>query len=419
MQRVLVAALAAVDAIVAAAVGLAAVLAPLTLLWIAVFGGADAWGALWPTTARIWQLGHLVPVHLDLADATEDLGIPDAGSAFWASLAPLLFAVFTLLFAARSGRRAASSGASLPGFVAGVATTAIASSLVVATSDNPIATVAPWQAILLPSAIYAAGLVGGITWAAWSEGDGGVIDRIHDVLDDWGPAWREVPALIVTGATVVVVGLVGASALLFAALVALRGGDIIALFERANVDAVGATALTLAQLAYVPTMLGWGVAWFAGPGFALGTGTAVSPSGTSLGVIPGVPIFGVLPESGSGWLLLVVLVPVALGALAGWIARRRYAYDWAFDGDGEELFAPRAAITAGIAVCAGAAASVIAAASAGAMGPGRLADVGPDPGAVALTVGLEALVGAGILLLAPLRRPAVETAESETAGTRA
>ncbi|WP_156760565.1 cell division protein PerM [Microbacterium karelineae] len=408
MQRVLVAALAAVDALVAACVGLAAVLAPFTLLWIAVFREAAAWDALWPATARVWQLGHLVPVHIGLGDTAADLGIPDDGSAFWVSVAPLLFAAFTLLFAARSGRRAAASGASLVGFGAGVLTIAAFSALVAVTSANPVAEASTWQAIVLPTAVYAAGHLGGIVRAAWGEGDGGAIDRIHEMLDGWGPAWREVPALVVKGATVVIVGLVGAAALLFAALVALRGGEMISLFERAQVDAVGATALTLAQLAYVPTLLGWGVAWFAGPGFALGTGTAVSPSGTSLGVVPGVPILGVLPESGSGWMLLAVLLPVALGALAGWIARRAYAHDWAFDGDGHEHFSPRVAIAAGIAVCSGAAAAIIAAASSGAMGPGRLADVGPDPGPVALTIGLEALVGAAILLLAPMRRPITE-----------
>ena len=41
----------------------------------------------------------------------------------------------------------------------------------------------------------------------------------------------------------------------------------------------------------------------------------------------------------------------------------------------------------------------------GRSGPGRLAEVGPQPGAVALAVGLEVLLGAAILLLSPRRRP--------------
>ncbi|MGO1235953.1 cell division protein PerM [Microbacterium gubbeenense] len=405
MQRVLVAALAAVDALVAAAAGLVAVLAPFTIVWIAVFGDTNAWGALWPATTRVWQLGHLVPVRIDATDHAATLGIPDAGSAFWLSVAPLLFAAFTLFFAARSGRRAVQSGAPLIAVPTGIVVFALVATGVQLTSDNPVAITAAWQAILLPSAVYAVGAVAGAIKAGWNDGDGGVIDRIQDVVDSWGPAWRDVPTLIARGTSVVIVGLVCASAVLFTILVALGGGEVVTLFERTHADVVGATTLTLAQLAYLPTMLGWGVSWIAGPGFALGTDTAISPSGTSLGVVPGIPVFGILPEGGSGWFLLVALVPVALGALAGWIARRSYAEDWSYDGEGHEHYGPRVAIAVGIAVFSGAVAALIAAVSAGSMGPGRLADVGADAGPVALAVGLEALLGAAILLLTPMRRP--------------
>lgn len=405
MQRVLVAALAAVDALVAAAVGLVAVLAPFTIVWIAVFGDTDAWGALWPATSRVWQLGHLVPVRIDASEYASALGIPDAGSAFWLTVAPLLFAAFTLFFAARSGRRAVQSGAPLIAVPAGIIIFALAATGVQLTSDNPVAFAATWQAVLLPSAVYAVGAVAGAVRTAWSDGDGGVIDRLQDVVDSWGVAWRDVPTLIARGTSVVIVGLTCVSAVLFAVLVAVGGGDVVALFERTHADVIGATTLTLAQLAYVPTMLGWGISWIAGPGFALGSDTAISPSGTSLGVVPGVPIFGILPEGGSGWLLLVALIPVALGALAGWIARRAYAEDWAYDGDGHEHYGPRVTIAVGIAVSSGAVAALIAVVSGGSMGPGRLADIGADAGPVALAVGLEALLGAAILLLTPMRRP--------------
>ena len=52
MHRLIVALLAAVDAAIAVAVGLAATLAPLTLLWVFGLGDAADWGALWPTRAR-------------------------------------------------------------------------------------------------------------------------------------------------------------------------------------------------------------------------------------------------------------------------------------------------------------------------------------------------------------------------------
>ena len=54
---------------------------------------------------------------------------------------------------------------------------------------------------------------------------------------------------------------------------------------------------------------------------------------------------------------------------------------------------------------AAAGAALMSALASGSIGPGRLAEVGPQPGAVALAVGLEVLLGAAILLLSPRRRP--------------
>jgi hypothetical protein len=225
--------------------------------------------------------------------------------------------------------------------------------------------------------------------------------------------------------------------------------------------------ITLAQLAYLPTLAIWGMAFVAGPGFAVGTDTAVSPAGTQLGPVPGIPALGALPESTTPWLLLLALLPVALGALAGWIARSRLVAPPAVEdaappalpidedaaGDparssalaallaGVETPRPpgaaeqaslgtddaaegtddapqgaepdaqsdrigaRTVIALGIAVLAAAGAALLSALASGSIGPGRLAEVGPQPGAVALAVGVEVLLGAAILLLSPRRRP--------------
>jgi UDP-N-acetylglucosamine--N-acetylmuramyl-(pentapeptide) pyrophosphoryl-undecaprenol N-acetylglucosamine transferase len=77
MNRLLVAVLAAFDAVIAVAVGLAAALAPLTLLWVFAFDGGADWGSLWPAAARVWQAGHLVPLAVRLdAETVAALGIP-------------------------------------------------------------------------------------------------------------------------------------------------------------------------------------------------------------------------------------------------------------------------------------------------------------------------------------------------------
>src|SRR5690606_37285100 len=144
-------------------------------------------------------------------------------------------------------------------------------------------------------------------------------------------------------------------------------------------------------------------------GFALGAGTTVSPAGTSLGVVPGIPIFGALPEHTSSWMLLLALGVIGVGVLAGWIARNRLAVP---DTDADP-FPERLVALAGIVVGSGAAAAALAVLASGSIGPGRLATTGPAPGPFALTVAVEIAVGAAITLLAPRLEPAPAAAASE------
>ncbi|MER7796385.1 DUF6350 family protein [Microbacterium sp. NPDC096154] len=402
MHRFLVALLAALDAAVSAIVGWAAVLAPLTLMWVFAFGGLADWAALWPATVRIWQLGNLVPLALHLDEQfIVEAGLPEEAGSFALSLAPLAFAVLIAVFAARSGRRALRSGRWLTGVAAGTVTTAIAAAIANLTAGNPVAAAEPWQAILFPTLVYAVPMLLGAVTGAWSEGDDGIVDRVHDMADRLPAGWREFPALMVRGGGMAFAGVVAFAALAIATAVPLRGGSVIALYEAAQVDLTGAILLTLAQFAYLPTMIGWAVAWIAGPGFALGAGTGVTPAGTQLGVLPSVPMLGLLPEHGSPLLLLSVLAPVVAGAIAGWGVRIAFRAEARAEGSDHEPFVPRAVLAAGIAAIAGAAAALAALLTRGALGPGRLAETGPEPGAVALAVGLEVLVGAAILLLAP------------------
>jgi hypothetical protein len=323
--------------------------------------------------------------------------------------------------------------------------------------------VQPWQAILLPALVFAIPLLIGAITTEWAEAGSGFVARVRDRIEAAPHGWGAVPGLVARGTAVVLVGLIGLGALMFAVSLILRGGEVIALFEAAQVDALGATVVTLAQLAYLPTLAIWGMAFVAGPGFAVGADTAVSAAGTQLGVIPGIPVLGALPESTSSWLLMLALLPVALGALAGWIARSRLvarpvlgstpeppfaAAEWdaapeaarsaaltallagvettrsvepalaAPETEGEDTggkapdpvepdpIGARVVIALGIAVVSAAGAALLALLASGSIGPGRLAEVGPQPGAVALAVGVEVLVGAAILLLSPRRHAA-------------
>lgn len=413
MNRLLVLLLAAVDALIAVAVGVAVVLAPLTVFWVMALGGTADWRALWPTAVRIWQLGQFVPLHITLGDDyLVAAGIAPQAASFVISLAPLALAVFTALFAARSGARAARSGAWAVGVAAGTLVTLLLAAALWATSRTPVAAVYGWQALLLPTLVFAVPALAGAVVEAWRIGDDGLIDGLRDRIDGVdarrGHPWVSAVSAAARGLAAAVAGLVGVGALVVAAAAVLRGGQVVALFEAAHVDVLGGAVLSLGQLVYLPTLIVWGASFAAGPGFAVGAGTAVSPAGTALGVLPGIPSLGLIPDNPSPWLFALVLVVVAVGFVAGATARTRLA-------SADVVGAPQASTTAvrlfafGVIVVLGAAAAALLAVFAsGAVGPGRLSAVGPAAGPFAFCVGVELAVGAAIALFSPahIRDPA-------------
>ncbi|MGR6742675.1 cell division protein PerM [Microbacterium sp. F1-18] len=414
MNRLLVALLSAFDALVAVAVGVAAALAPLTVLWAVGFGGGADWSSLWPASVRLWQFGNLVPLQVSLPqEYTVAAGIAPDALTFSLSLPPLAVALLIALFAARSGARAAGAGAGFTGVLAGTATVAVASALVAATASTPYAVVETWQAVLLPTLVFAVPALLGSVARAWRDGDDGPVDSLFVRLDRSG--YATAVSAGARGLAIAVVGFAGVGALLVGVAVLVRGGEIVSLFQAANVDAIGATAVTIGQAAYLPTFFVWGGAFAAGPGFSLGAGSTVAASGTQLGVVPGIPVLGAIPPATPPVLLLVALLLVALGFIAGSAARRR------MPAPASALVAdpvlPRLAAAAIVAVGGGLAVAVLSLLASGAFGPGRLDQIGPSAGAVGLAFAVEIGIGATIALLGPrTARHADAAAERSTAG---
>ncbi|MFK4790932.1 DUF6350 family protein [Microbacterium sp. ZW T5_56] len=398
MHRLTVALLAAFDALVAAAVGLAVIGAPLALFWATA---ADAsWAGLWPLIAKIWQLGGLVPVTLTLPEPLlTTLGVaPDAGG-FILSLAPLALTSFVAIFAARSGVRAMRAGAGTSGVLAGAIVYTAIAVVVQLTSAAPLAHTITWQAILHPALLYTVPAIVGALVIAWRDGDRGFVDWVHDRVDDTPVQWSELPALAARGIAITCASLVGAGALAVLVAVVLRGGEVISLFQSARVDVWGAVLISLAAFAYLPTLIVWALAWISGAGITVGVGSTLTPAAVHLGVVPALPPLGLLPSGGAPLMLAVVIVPVAIGALAGWVLRSGFV---SVLGEDEPLL-PRIALSLSVAAGTAGFVAILSALARGGIGPGRLAELGPNPGFVALAVGVEVLVGAAILLLSPRR----------------
>jgi hypothetical protein len=221
--------------------------------------------------------------------------------------------------------------------------------------------------------------------------------------------WSRLALLLPARPRSIVMGMLGAVAILAAAGAALAAASLaVHLPEvKAASDALapgagGAALLLLAQLAYVPNAIIWAVAYTLGPGFAFGAGTAVTPTGSVLGAVPAFPMLAALPTTvGPAWVpVLVLAMPYLAGLFAG-VVTVRIAPTPVLEA------APLWGFAAGAA--AGALAGLAAAFSGGPLGDGRLAEVGPSGFQVGLVAILEVGVTAALSAAAAnwliLRRP--------------
>lgn len=157
------------------------------------------------------------------------------------------------------------------------------------------------------------------------------------------------------------------------------------------------------SLLLFPNAAAFAGAWLLGAGFTVGTGTFVSTSAVVLGPLPIFPLVAALPVTTPGaWASWVVVLPALVAAAA--VARTQWLYpcvDWI---TGPVRGACAGALTALAAAC-------LAALASGAVGPGRMQDIGADFGAVLVHglvgFGLGGLV-AGLAMTAYQRRTLIE-----------
>jgi len=223
--------------------------------------------------------------------------------------------------------------------------------------------------------------------------------------------WSQLIRLLPQGPRSVVVGVAAALGTLVAAGALLAGLSLIAHLHEAGTlqrdlapGAIGTVLLLLLQLGYLPNAVIWAIAFSLGPGFAFGAGTVVAPTGSALTQLPALPILAALPPglhgAMPGWIEPTVLaLPYLAGALGGLLLVRA-APALALDA------APLRGLACG--ALSGVLLALLAAASGGPLGDGRLSAVGPSAwqtGAVsALEIGIAAAAAAGLANYVALRR---------------
>ena len=391
MNRSLTALFAALEAALVAAIGIGIPLVPLTVLWGVQYGFASDWVVFWRASVDSWLLGHGVDLHVQLdSQLATALGVTTSDSVFAITIAPLGFALLTLLLAVRAGRRVGETRYRNLGALVGLGTFALLSLLLSLSAVFPLARPSLVQGALLPTLVFAVGFAVGVLGTRRAVGDDAG-SSIRDWVNDWSPSIRDTVFAALRGGAATVALVLAVSAVLVTVMLAANYADVIALYEGLHTGGLGGFALTIAQIAFLPNLVIWGASWLAGPGFAIGTGSNVGPLSTQLGPMPAVPVLGALPTGELAFGFVGLLVPIAAGFLVAAVLQR---------GAVPPTLGLRVAAGVGTGVVAGVLLGALAAISGGSAGPGRLLDVGPDSLAVGLLVALEVAVGSVIGFLA-------------------
>lgn len=190
------------------------------------------------------------------------------------------------------------------------------------------------------------------------------------------------------GAGRILVAWLAVSAAVFLVALALGAGDARSTLDRLGTSGAESFLLVLGCLLLVPQAVLWSSAFLLGPGFTVGTGTVVAPSGVLLGPLPLLPILGALPDEGElgGVWAAHLAVPTLVAA---WIVARRHARVGLVRWEGSLVAGAGAGALAALML------AFVTSLADGAAGPGRLAEVGASAGEVLLAA-LPAFVLGGL-----------------------
>jgi hypothetical protein len=317
--------------------------------------------------------------------------------AFVVSLIPLGMALWLARSFFNAGKRFLVAKALWPGWIGGILVYGGASFAISTLAYDSAVYPVTWQGVFFPTATFAFFQVLGSVFGRPDQlFDGDEIDqaperdKIRQLLNKFrlklhwsvrslvGPAFR--------AGTAITVMLVMVSSFTIAALITISWIDITRLYESVEVSVLGAIILTAGQLALLPNLIIYGVSWFTGVGFSIGTGSLISPLGSAVGPLPAIPVLGALPV-GKLEVGMIAVGVVLLAAFIATLAIRKSADEIRF----EFATSWSAAISLGlsIALVTSVQLGLLAVLASGSAGPGRLAEVGVNPWLIAIVSFVE------------------------------
>jgi hypothetical protein len=368
----------ALDALVSGVALLAVLVAGSSLSWWLDAGATTAWFDSFRNSINIWFALHGVSLNF-AASNFGGLAVP----AFAISVLPLGAALLIFGLGWRSGKRLEDSTELWPGWIgatlvyvglsAGLLSLAATKTL----SPNPV------SAYFVPTLVYVGGVVCGSLFGATSTSkQNPAVERIagrqwiEGLAEkvNWVVASVASPAL--RAGTAFVFVLQALSALVFAVLVGFNWLNVIQLYEQLQGGIIGGFSATLMQLSFLPNLTYFVSTWLVGPGFAIGTGSSVSPLGTALGPLPTIPVFGVIPQGDMSVGMIVLVVPVLI-ALITTISVKKYAA--AARHNFATPMASSIAMGLAIGFVAATEMTLLAIITHASIGPGRMQNIGAEP----------------------------------------
>ena len=407
MNRGLSFVIAALQALIIAATALGIVIAPLTLAWFIEGDGSVAFDSVLQVAGYVFLLA--CGVKLNFA-AGEIINIPFP--EFIISTIPLGMSLLIAVLAIRIGHRLSAASSLWPAWLAGAATFGGIGYLVSVVIKNDSVSVAEFEPIFYPGLFFGLLIfiasVSGRRYELFTGANGPeakervavrvLLQKLYGKLH-WSIRTVLSPAARVGIAVLAIMTL--AAALYMALTLGFGWIEVVRLYEAMRVSVLGGAVLTIGQLAILPNLVIFGMAWISGAGFSIGSGSSVSIFATQLGPLPAFPIFSAIPTGGLERGVLFLLIP-ALSAFIATLLVRRHTKQmrWEY----ATRFSAALAFSATAAVIGSVLAFGLALLASGSFGPGRFSFIGVDPMLFGGLVFLEILIPsflAGLVVIRP------------------
>lgn len=322
MNRRLTLAVGALQALTTLAIGLGVLVVPLLLLWAIENNAMTNIMVAYRTAVDAWMLAQGVPIEV-AAGTFAGLSF----GAFNISMMPLGYSILLAWLAWRLGRRISSAPQLWPLWAGAAGAYWLVSFGLLRSVDFAGARPQPILGLILPTVFFSFFMILGSVLAEPTAVYGVAKSTQayeRTLIREWFAArFEKLPWVIrvvwspaLRAGSAIAIALVAVSSLLIGVLVLFNWINVITFYETIHVGVFGGMALTIGQVTLMPNFAVFGASWLTGTGFAIGSGSLISPLGSAAGPLPMVPLLSILPQGTLSFGMVALVVPLVLTFLA-------------------------------------------------------------------------------------------------------